>query len=63
MFIGFPVCGYMSYFWASLMTQLVKNSPTMWEIWVQSLSWDDPLEKGKATQFGATMNKAAIIFL
>ena len=35
--------------WASLVVQLVKNSPTMWEIWVQSLGWEDPLEKGKAT--------------
>ena len=30
------------------MTQLVKNLPRMWEIWVQSLGWEDPLEKGKA---------------
>ena len=29
--------------------QLVKNLPAMWEIWVRSLSWEDPLEKGKAT--------------
>ena len=29
--------------------QLVKNPPAMWEIWVQSLGWEDPLEKGKAT--------------
>ena len=26
-----------------------KNPPTMQEIWVQSLGWEDPLEKGKAT--------------
>ena len=31
------------------MTQLVKNPPAMWETWVQSLGWKDPLEKGKAT--------------
>ena len=31
------------------MAQLVKNSPAMRETWVQSLSWEDPLEKGKAT--------------
>ena len=30
------------------MVQLVKNSPAMWETWVQSLGWEDPLEKGKA---------------
>ena len=34
---------------ASLMAQLVKNLPAMRETWVQSLSWEDPLEKGKAT--------------
>ena len=35
--------------WASLVAQLVKNLPAMWETWVRSLGWDDPLEKGKAT--------------
>ena len=30
------------------MAQLVKNLPTVQETWVQSLSWEDPLEKGKA---------------
>ena len=30
-------------------TQLVKNPPAMWKTWTQSLGWDDPLEKGKAT--------------
>ena len=34
---------------ASLRAQLVKNSPAMRETWVQSLGWEDPLEKGKAT--------------
>ena len=41
--------------WASLIAQLrickdlsVKNLSTMPETWVQSLGWDDPLEKGKA---------------
>jgi len=28
---------------------LVKNLPAMRETWVQSLGWEDPLEKGKAT--------------
>ena len=32
------------------MAQLVKNLPAMWETWVQSPDWVDPLEKGKATQ-------------
>ena len=35
--------------WASLMAQRVKNPPAMWETWVWSLGWEDPLEKGKAT--------------
>ena len=30
-------------------SQMVKNLPAMWETWVQSLGWDDPLEKGMAT--------------
>ena len=38
------------YMWASLVAQLVKNSPFMWETWVQSLGWEDPLDKGKATR-------------
>ena len=37
------------YSWASLVAQLVKNPPAMQETWVQSLGWEDPLEKGKAT--------------
>ena len=32
---------------ASLVAQLVKNPPAMWETCVRSLSWEDPLEKGK----------------
>ena len=32
----------------SLVAQLVKNPPAMWETWVWSLGWEDPLEKGKA---------------
>ena len=34
---------------ASLVAQLVKNPPAMWETWVWSLSWENSLEKGKAT--------------
>ena len=34
--------------WASLVAQLVKNLPTVQETWVQSLCWEDPLEKGMA---------------
>ena len=61
--IGYP----LQYSWASLVAQLVKNLPAMWETWfdpdeikvknwpamwetwVQSLGWEDCLEKGKAT--------------
>ena len=35
--------------WASLVAQLVKNLTAVREIWVRSLGWKDPLEKGKAT--------------
>ena len=37
---------------ASLVAQLVKNPPAMRETWVPSLSWEEPLEKGKATHSG-----------
>ena len=43
--IGYP----LQYSWASLVAQLVKNPPAMWETWVRFLGWEDPLEKGKAT--------------
>ena len=42
--------GYQfQYSWAFLVAQLVKNPPAMLETRVGSLSWEDPLEKGKAT--------------
>ena len=34
---------------AFLMVQMVKNPPAMWETWVQSLDWEDPLEECMAT--------------
>ena len=43
--VGYP----LQYSWASLVAQLVKNLPAKWETWVQSLDWEDPFEKGKAT--------------
>ena len=43
--IGYP----LQYPWASLVAQLVKNLPAMWETWVWSLGLEDPLEKGKPT--------------
>ena len=45
--IGYP----LQYSWASLVAQLVKNLLEMWETWVISLGWEDPLEKGKSTYF------------
>ena len=42
---GYP----LQYSWASLVAQLIKNLPAVWEPWVRSLGWEDPLEKGKAT--------------
>ena len=39
--------GYLlQYSWASLVTQLVKNPPTMQETLIPSLGWEVPLEKG-----------------
>jgi len=32
--------------WASLVAQMVKNLPAIWETWVRSLGWVDPLEEG-----------------
>ena len=43
--IGYP----LQYSWASLVAQLVKNSPAMRENSVRSQGWEDPLEKEKAT--------------
>ena len=46
--MGYP----LQYSWASLVAQLVKNLPAVWETWVQPLGWEDPLEKGMATHSG-----------
>ena len=48
----------------SLVPQLVKNPPSMQEIWVQSLVWEDSLEEGKATHssilaWGIPMDRGA----
>ena len=43
--IGYP----LQYSWTSLVAQLVRNPPAMWETWVRSLAWEDPLEEGMAT--------------
>ena len=39
----------LSFLRASLVAQLVKNPSAVWETWVRSLGWEDPLEKGMAT--------------
>ena len=38
---------------ASLVAQTVENLPAMWETWVRSLGWEDPLEEGTATHSSA----------
>ena len=38
----------LQYSWASLVAQLVKSLPATWETCIQSLSWEDTMEKGKA---------------
>ena len=43
--MGYP----LQYSWTSLVAQLVKNLPAMWETWVRSLDREDALEKGMAT--------------
>ena len=35
--------------WASLVAQMVKHLSAMRVTWIQSLGWEDPLEKGMAT--------------
>ena len=46
-FPGMEEVGYpLQYSWASLVAQLVKYPPAMWETWVRTLGWEDPLEKG-----------------
>ena len=43
------VIGYrLQYSWVSLVARLLKNPPAMRETEVQSLGWEEPLEKGKA---------------
>ena len=42
--VGYP----LQYSWASLVAQLGKNLPAMWETWVKSWGWEDPLKKAKA---------------
>ena len=43
------LCNIYTISWTCLVAQLVKDPPAVWETWVQSLGWEDPLEKGTAT--------------
>ena len=43
--LGYP----LQYSWTSLVAQLVKSPRAIWETWLRSLGWEDPLEKGEAT--------------
>ena len=43
--IGYPFHN----FGVSIVAQVAKNPPAMWETWIQSRGWDNPLEKGKVT--------------
>ena len=39
--IGYPLqCS-----WASLVAQMVKNPPALWETWARSVGWEDPLRR------------------
>ena len=43
--IGYP----LQYSWASPAAQVVKNLPAIWETWLRSLGWEDPLEMEMTT--------------
>ena len=43
-----------------MVTQLVKNLPAMWNIWVQSLGWEDSLEKGTSTLSSSLKNSMGL---
>ena len=53
--IGSP----LQHSWVSLVAQLVKNPLAMWEAWVQSLGWEDSLEKGRVTHFSILTRRIA----
>ena len=41
--LGEGISYSLQYSWASLVAHMVKNPPAMWETWVRSPSWEDPL--------------------
>ena len=51
LFLGGWLCFHLEHLCASLVAQLVKNPPAVWESWVWSLGGEDPLEKGTAIHF------------
>ena len=50
------IIAFYSVIWASLVAQTVKNLPAMQETWVQSLDWEDSLEKEMALQYSYLEN-------
>ena len=46
--VGEGIAYPFQYNGASLVAQLVKTPPALWEIWVGFLDWEYPLEKGMA---------------
>ena len=43
--------------WVFLMAQMVKTLPEMWETWVQSLGWENPLEKSMTPLYSSEFLK------
>ena len=52
-----PLFFFLSFYYQT--SQLIKNLPAMWETWIQSLGWEDPLEKGIATHCGSAGKESA----
>ena len=53
-------CWFNVTFAVSLIAQLVKNPPAMWEAWVRSLGWEDSLGKGMVASLVAQTVKAPV---
>ena len=56
--LDYPLKIIILYYWASLVAQRVKRLPTMRETQVQSLGWEDPLEKEMATHCSTLAGKS-----
>ena len=41
----------------SLVAQMVRNLPAMQDTWIQSLGWEDPLEKRKASHYSILVQR------